>query len=98
MSSVKVEIKLDSQEIAKNAADAAKVAASAAKVADRTNATVARLGESSAEIGKVIAAEPDRAVPVRGRIGRGPRLRCSPHRATGSSTGPARPATFRRRG
>jgi methyl-accepting chemotaxis protein len=42
------------REIAKNANDAARVATSAVKVAETTNATVAKLGESSAEIGKVI--------------------------------------------
>ncbi len=42
------------REIAKNAADAARVALQAVKVAERTNGTVGKLGESSAEIGKVI--------------------------------------------
>ena len=42
------------REIAKNANDAAKVAGSAAKMAETTNTTVAKLGESSAEIGQVI--------------------------------------------
>ncbi len=42
------------KEIAKNANEAAKVATAAVKVADTTNTTVAKLGESSAEIGKVI--------------------------------------------
>ncbi|WP_040157742.1 methyl-accepting chemotaxis protein [Mobilicoccus massiliensis] len=42
------------REIAKNANDAAGVAASAVQVADRTNGTVAKLGESSVEIGNVI--------------------------------------------
>jgi methyl-accepting chemotaxis protein len=42
------------REIAKNANDAAKVATEAVKVADDTNKTVAKLGESSIEIGKVI--------------------------------------------
>jgi methyl-accepting chemotaxis protein len=42
------------KEIAKSANEAAKVATSAVKVADRTNPTVAKLGESSAEIGNVI--------------------------------------------
>jgi len=42
------------REIAKNANDAAKVATEAVKVADDTNKTVAKLGESSLEIGKVI--------------------------------------------
>ncbi len=42
------------KEIAKNASEAARVATGAVKVAETTNSTVARLGESSAEIGKVI--------------------------------------------
>ncbi len=42
------------REIAKNAHDAAHVATSAVHVAESTNATVGKLGESSAEIGKVI--------------------------------------------
>ncbi|MCI0459903.1 MAG: methyl-accepting chemotaxis protein [Gemmataceae bacterium] len=42
------------KEIARSAHEAAKVATSAVKVADRTNATVAKLGESSVEIGNVI--------------------------------------------
>jgi methyl-accepting chemotaxis protein len=42
------------KEIAKNANEAAKIAMTAVKVADTTNATVAKLGESSIEIGKVI--------------------------------------------
>ena len=42
------------REIAKNAAEAAKVATTAVKVATSTNDTVGKLGESSAEIGKVI--------------------------------------------
>lgn len=42
------------KEIAKNATDAAKVATSAVKVAETTNITIGKLGESSAEIGKVI--------------------------------------------
>jgi methyl-accepting chemotaxis protein len=42
------------KEIARSANEAAKVATSAVKVADMTNATVAKLGESSAEIGNVI--------------------------------------------
>jgi methyl-accepting chemotaxis protein len=42
------------KEIAKNATEAAKVATSAVKVAETTTATVAKLGESSAEIGQVI--------------------------------------------
>ncbi len=42
------------KEIAKNANEAAKVANAAVKVAETTNNTIAKLGESSAEIGKVI--------------------------------------------
>ncbi len=42
------------KEIAKNANDAAKVATEAVTVASNTNKTVAKLGESSIEIGKVI--------------------------------------------
>ena len=42
------------REIAKNATEAAKVADSATKTAYETNAVVAKLGESSAEIGQVI--------------------------------------------
>jgi methyl-accepting chemotaxis protein len=42
------------KEIAKNANEAAKVATSAVTVAQRTNALVAKLGESSTEIGNVI--------------------------------------------
>ncbi len=42
------------REIAKNATEAAKVATSAVRVAETTNATVAKLGESSTEIGQVI--------------------------------------------
>ena len=42
------------KEIAKNANESAKVATSAVKTAETTNATVAKLGESSAEIGQVI--------------------------------------------
>ncbi|MFZ0786412.1 MAG: methyl-accepting chemotaxis protein, partial [Candidatus Acidiferrales bacterium] len=42
------------KEIAKNATEAAKVSTSAVQVAESTNATVAKLGESSAEIGQVI--------------------------------------------
>ena len=41
-------------EIAKNASDAARVAGQAVSVADTATSTVAKLGESSAEIGKVI--------------------------------------------
>jgi methyl-accepting chemotaxis protein len=42
------------REIAKSAHEAAKVATTAVRVANSTNATVAKLGESSAEIGNVI--------------------------------------------
>ena len=42
------------QEIAKNTTDAAKVAAQAVSVAETTNDTVAKLGQSSAEIGSII--------------------------------------------
>ena len=42
------------REIAKNAADAARVATSAVEVAETTNNVVSKLGESSADIGKVI--------------------------------------------
>jgi methyl-accepting chemotaxis protein len=42
------------KEIAKNASDAAKVATQAVRVAEDTNRTVAKLGESSVQIGKVI--------------------------------------------
>jgi methyl-accepting chemotaxis protein len=42
------------KEIAKNATEAAKVATAAVKVAETTNATVAKLGDSSTEIGQVI--------------------------------------------
>jgi len=42
------------REIAGNATQAAKVAQEAVKVAETTNATIAKLGESSIEIGKVI--------------------------------------------
>jgi methyl-accepting chemotaxis protein len=42
------------KEIAKNATEAAKVAGQAVEVASDTNATVAKLGESSAEIGQII--------------------------------------------
>ncbi len=41
-------------EISKNAVEAARVATNAVKVAEATDATVGKLGESSAEIGKVI--------------------------------------------
>lgn len=42
------------QEIAANASDAARVAATAVAAAEQTNETVARLGQSSTEIGKVV--------------------------------------------
>ena len=42
------------KEIAKNATEAAKVATSAVKVAQTTTATIAKLGDSSTEIGQVI--------------------------------------------
>ena len=42
------------KEIAKNATEAAKVATSAVRVAETANATVAKLGDSSTEIGQVI--------------------------------------------
>jgi methyl-accepting chemotaxis protein len=42
------------REIAKNASDAARVATTAVKVAEATNAKIAKLGESSLEIGNVI--------------------------------------------
>jgi methyl-accepting chemotaxis protein len=42
------------REIAKNASEAAKVASHAASVAETTNVTVAKLGDSSIEIGNVI--------------------------------------------
>jgi methyl-accepting chemotaxis protein len=48
------EMSISVREIAKNASEAARVATSAVKVADETNKTVAKLGESSVEIGKVI--------------------------------------------
>jgi methyl-accepting chemotaxis protein len=48
------EMSASAKEIAKNATDAAKVATQAVKVASDTNKTVAKLGESSIEIGKVI--------------------------------------------
>ena len=48
------EMSASAKEIAKNATDAAKVATEAVKVAADTNRTVAKLGESSIEIGKVI--------------------------------------------
>jgi len=48
------EMSASAKEIAKNATEAAKVATLAVKVASDTNKTVAKLGESSIEIGKVI--------------------------------------------
>jgi methyl-accepting chemotaxis protein len=42
------------REIAKSAGEAAKIAGQAVKVAERTNGTVAKLGDSGAQIGKVI--------------------------------------------
>jgi methyl-accepting chemotaxis protein len=42
------------KEIAKNATEAAKIATSAVRTAESTNATVGKLGESSAEIGQVV--------------------------------------------
>ncbi len=48
------EMSASAKEIAKNATEAAKVATQAVKVAFDTNKTVAKLGESSIEIGKVI--------------------------------------------
>ncbi|QJW98027.1 methyl-accepting chemotaxis protein [Frigoriglobus tundricola] len=42
------------KEISKNASDGARIAASAATVAQHTNATIAKLGTSSAEIGQVV--------------------------------------------
>ena len=48
------EMSASAKEIAKNATEAAKVATQAVKVAGDTNQTVAKLGESSIEIGKVI--------------------------------------------
>ena len=42
------------KEIAKNANEAAKIATAAVRSAETTNATVGKLGESSAEIGQVV--------------------------------------------
>lgn len=42
------------REIAKSASEAARVATTAVKVADATNAVIGRLGDSSADIGKVV--------------------------------------------
>jgi methyl-accepting chemotaxis protein len=48
------ELGLSISEIAKNASEAAQVAGQAVQAADRANATVLRLGASSAEIGEVV--------------------------------------------
>ncbi len=48
------EMSVSIREIAKNAAEAARVGSAAVKVADSTNAVVNKLGESSADIGKMI--------------------------------------------
>jgi methyl-accepting chemotaxis protein len=48
------EMGISIREIAKNANEAAKVAASAVQAAQITNATITKLGESSAEIGEVV--------------------------------------------
>ncbi len=48
------EMNMAIREIAKNASEAARVAQQAVGVADRTNKTVGKLGDSSAEIGKVV--------------------------------------------
>jgi methyl-accepting chemotaxis protein len=48
------ELEASIKEIAKNAADAARVATDAARMAAGTNQTIAKLGDSSAEIGHVI--------------------------------------------
>jgi len=48
------EMSASAKEVAKNATEAAKVATQAVRVASETNKTVAKLGESSIEIGKVI--------------------------------------------
>jgi methyl-accepting chemotaxis protein len=48
------EMGISIKEIAKNATEAAKIATSAVKVAETATAAVAKLGESSAEIGQVI--------------------------------------------
>src|SRR5438477_5354886 len=49
-----IELSSTINEISKNASEAARVAGEAVKTAEATNATVGKLGESSAEIGKVI--------------------------------------------
>ncbi len=48
------EMNMAIREIAKNASDAARVSQQAVNVAINTNSTIAKLGESSAEIGKVV--------------------------------------------
>ena len=48
------EMSVSIKEIAKSAADAARVATNAVKMAESTNQTIAKLGQSSVEIGKVI--------------------------------------------
>ncbi|MBL0059065.1 MAG: hypothetical protein IPP35_08140 [Elusimicrobia bacterium] len=48
------EMAVSIREVAKSAHEAAQVATAGVKIAEATNATVARLGESSAEIGKVV--------------------------------------------
>jgi methyl-accepting chemotaxis protein len=48
------ELAVSIREVAKSAHEAAQVATTGVKIAEATNATVARLGESSAEIGKVV--------------------------------------------
>jgi methyl-accepting chemotaxis protein len=53
-SAAAVEMTASIKEIAKNASDAAKVATQAVEAARLTNATVAQLGESSAEIGEIV--------------------------------------------
>lgn len=48
-----LEMTASNKEISKNASEGARVAMSAVKTADATNATMTRLGEGSAEIGKI---------------------------------------------
>lgn len=48
------EMTAGNREISKNAGEAARVATAAVKAAENTNATITKLGESGAEIGKVI--------------------------------------------
>jgi len=48
------EMTAGNREISKNAGEAARVATAAVKAADATNVTITKLGESGAEIGKVI--------------------------------------------